>query len=143
MEVYRRHTVGHVMGGKAHYTTSQCCHSHALAQSSVTQQTGSTHTHCLFTNMNMAANTTGGEHTRCLHTMPRVKNNSQTMPAHGSSHHGSIHVYSCTCTYRLPMQYHGGDHMWHAVLRIVKLVICITFILYYITPIQVRVPMLS
>ena len=63
----RRHTVGHVTGGKAHHTTLQCCHLHALAQSN--RQAA---------HMNLAANTMGGEHTCCRHTMP----------AHGSSHHG-------------------------------------------------------
>ena len=96
----RRHTVGHVTGGKAHHTTLQCCHLHALAQSN--RQAA---------HMNLAANTMGGEHTCCRHTMPahgsshhgwriitdnagsrqlipRVEYNSHTMPAHGSSHHG-------------------------------------------------------
>ena len=63
----RRHTVGHVTGGKAHHTTLQCCHLQALAQSN--RQAA---------HMNLAANTMGGEHTCCRHTMP----------AHGSSHHG-------------------------------------------------------
>ena len=112
----RRHTVGHVMGGKAHHTTLQCCHLHALAQSSEHNRQAA--------HINLAANTTGGEHTCCRHTMPahgsshhgwriitdnagshhgwriitdnagsrqltpRVENNSHTMPAHGSSHHG-------------------------------------------------------
>ena len=94
----RRHTVGHVTGGKAHHTTLQCCHLHALAQSN--RQAA---------HMNLAANTMGGEHTCCRHTMPahgsshhgwriitdnagsrqltpRVEN--KHMPAHGSSHHG-------------------------------------------------------
>ena len=66
----RRHTVGHVMGGKAHHTTLQCCHLHALAQSSEHNRQAA--------HMNLAANTTGGEHTCCRHTKP----------AHGSSHHG-------------------------------------------------------
>ena len=63
----RRHTVGHVMGG---HTTLQCCHLHALAQSSEHNKQA--------VHMNLTANTTGGEHTCCRHTMP----------AHGSSHHG-------------------------------------------------------
>ena len=66
----RRHTVGHVLGGKAHHTTLQCCHLHALAQASEHNRQAA--------HMNLAANTMGGEHTCCRHTMP----------AHGSSHHG-------------------------------------------------------
>ena len=77
----RRHTVGHVMGGKAHHTTLQCCHLHALAQSSEHNRQAA--------HMNLAANTMGGEHTCCRHTMP----------AHGSSHHGwSIIHTQCRLT---------------------------------------------
>ena len=104
----KRHTVGHVMGAKADHTTLQCCHSHACSSILSTTTDKAAHTHCLFTNIQLtpqedsthavytpcrhtAAHTTGGEYftdnagTRQL--TPRVENNSQTMSAHGSSHH--------------------------------------------------------
>ena len=98
----RRHTVGHVVGGKSplHHLTvlSLTCLSSILSNTTDRQHTYM-YIHCLFTNVNMAANTTGGEHICCRHTMP----------AHGSSHHG----------WRIDtMPAHGSSlHSLHSLLR--------------------------
>ena len=83
----RRHTVGHVMGGKADHTTLQCCHLHALAPSSEHNRQAA--------HMNLAAKTTGGEHTCCRHPMP----------AHGSSHH----------RWRIIADNAGSHHGWRRI----------------------------